>query len=192
MKNIYTLALIAFLGVGLVMMGCGPSAEELLEGNWQSDCYVDDTDPAITYTSDVVSEWTQTKQSTVWTFWANEDPLIPLGPCEYPLYTITSDRDYSVASFDAGTGYAEMDYTVNSITMRVDDPLAFFGLQSVFNGLAVCGITDWVSGVDRDITGAQCDPPPAPAVSEVGDLILESLTLDMAVDPLTMLILVDD
>jgi hypothetical protein len=173
MKSIYTAVLVAIMGIGLLMIGCG--APPTLEGDWVSNCGdSNDTDPGNPYPNSFMYEttYTDTTRTVVWTVFDDEDPEADpptLGNCT------EGEDNYKIESVHTYTTDTEqdphwIDFTVVSTDMTVLNADALV----IFNLIGVCGITDWVLDVPRDIMGRDCSIPPNPPqiTPEEGEVVL--------------------
>ena len=186
MKNIYTAVLIAILGVGLLMMGCGPS----IEGDYVSNCAsTEDTDPGNPYPNTFYYDttYTDTQRITAWHVFAVENPQADpptLGNCAPSEATYRIDAVYDYAIVNDDTAIWDVDYTARETTMTVLSEASLV----IFNVLSVCEIGDWVLNEPRDIMGKDCSVPPQdPNITpDVGEVVLGIVKLNSDATPVTL------
>jgi hypothetical protein len=182
MKSIYTAVLIAIMGVGLLMIGCGPTPPEPtdLVGDYVSTCWESDPDAEYPNTNMTLTTYTTTHRSSEWTTYIPEDLEAepPVEACSYATYKVDSYHSYTIAGQDPDLDITQMDYTAVSIDLTVLDQASL----DIFNLIVVCGFSDWELNVPKDITGATCT---GSYTADVGETTLETMKINLDASPVT-------
>jgi hypothetical protein len=143
MKRIYSIALVAFMAVGLLMIGCGGPPD--IEGTWVAATCVPDAEPGFsTLYTNVYDAGERT--STIASYFGAEC-------ADDPWWEFESVADYVIGDETDVEGTWEIDYTFTAATLTVFNELAIPGFND-----GVCGYTDWTVGEAEDVfENADCD-----------------------------------
>jgi len=168
----------------IVVQEQGPTADDLV-GTYNSECwFVETADTTPDTWNDATTTYTTTGRASIWTIYAFEttaDPPVALDPCSSPWWVIETSQDYTIQGQNTDLNVTEIDYTMKTVTLKIVDEAAVLG----FNLVAVCGYTDWVVDVAKDIMGDTCE---GDYTSDVGEIDKEVLQLDSEAVPVTLLV----